>query len=132
MPRIWFCPKCAARIVITEIMENFPFHCPGCNEVWGSEDIEHFAIGLSSFDVADVHDWLEQRKDHRKSLPEETILGITAREQILLSHIEVALDAARRKNDWFIISMLEECIRKFADACYSREHKSDNRKNIDR
>jgi len=117
MARLWFCPKCSTRIVITVLMEDFPFHCPNCDEIWGREDMEHFAMGLSTFDVADVHDWLEQRKTYKKTIPEETVYEITAREQILISYIEAALNTSKRRGDDLMIGALEECIKKFGEAC---------------
>ena len=121
MARVWFCPKCATRIVITVMMEDFPFHCPNCKEIWGREDMEHFAMGLSTFDVADVHDWLEQRKAYKKPMPEETVYEITAREQILIGTLETLLDWSKREKDALFINLIEDGIKKFADACHPQK-----------
>ena len=117
MARLWFCPKCSNRIVVTVLMEDFPFRCSHCYEIWGRDDMEHFAMGLSTFDVADVHDWLEQRK----KLAEESVIIITVREQVLIATLELLLDDARSKGNVRYIGIIEKCIKKFAEACYNNK-----------
>lgn len=87
MIQVWFCPKCSNRIVLTSLMKQVPFECANCGESWCGDDIEHFGIGLSEFDVAEVHDWLQERKGW-----EGRFVPITKREQRLLLGLEAVLD----------------------------------------
>lgn len=123
MARLWHCPKCASVIVVTVLMEDFPFNCPHCKELWGREDMEHFALGLSAFDVADVHDWLEQRKTKKDSIRDETVYGITSREQILLHTLEVLLDRSRENGNQLFVNAIEESMKKYKDACHIGQEK---------
>ena len=76
--KLWFCPKCNSRILITKSMEDKNFVCQNCNETWCWEDVQQFGIGLSSFDVAEVHDYLEKR------VLNETRYIISQQEHVLL------------------------------------------------
>lgn len=111
MARIWHCPKCSNQIVITFMMEEFPFKCTNCNTVWGREDMEHFALGLSEFDVADVEDYLKERQ-----LKDSYKMRITKREQILLVAIENALNYAKVNDLAPLIIIAEMAIRDFGRA----------------
>jgi hypothetical protein len=94
---------CSARILVTDLMEQGVFECSECLAAWSKDDMGHFAVGLSEFDVADVQEWILSR-------PETTHRVITAREQILLVGLETVLDMIQKAQTLEIVGVVSSAL----------------------